>query len=340
MATDAKPTPPANKVKNPLPPEPEFWQVYSKHYEFPLSTVGSIAAHVFAFAFLVLLLRYAMTGKDKTSVPIKVVAVATGNQDGDGGMDGAIGGGSDGTDEKVDNKEPTENQPPPPETPQLVDPKVIAREFMPQFVNDPDAINQFAKNEAVQAFSKMEESIRKPLQQGLTKKSDNPDGPGRATEGNTGAGEGGSGGTITSRRVMRWTLRFNTRDGRDYLNQLDAMGAGIMIPQPPDFRTAHIIRDLKTPNSGKEEDLAQFTQMHFSDQRPDSVKEITRALKLDFTPPYFTAFFPKEFEDNLAAQEKAYRGRKEEDIRETVFSIIIRAGKPDVKVVEQTPLRR
>jgi len=338
----SEPNKSATKAANPnqpLPPDEKFWQSYSKHFEFPLSTIGSIAAHVFVFAFLVLLLKYAMNGKDKSSVPIRIVAVPEGAEIGDGGSEGAIGGQSEGREDvKQPTKEPASDLAP--EIPQLQAPETVVSAWLPEFEDNPDALNQFAQNEQVKNFSKMQDAIASKLRQGVQKRNNNPNGNGTSAENGAGTGTGGTGGSTTAKRIMRWTLRFNTKNGRDYLDQLDMMGAVLMIPQPPDWKSAKIIRDLKTPNAGKEEDLTQFAQMQFTDTRPDSVRDVAVSLGLDFTPQYFTAFFPREFEEDLARKEKAYRGLREEEIAETVFQIVVRNRKTEVTVVEQRRLQR
>ena len=56
MSTAEPPPVPKNQPRPPLiPPDEEFWEKYSPHYEFPLSTVGSIALHIAGLVlFLVL----------------------------------------------------------------------------------------------------------------------------------------------------------------------------------------------------------------------------------------------------------------------------------------------
>jgi hypothetical protein len=47
------------------------------------------------------------------------------------------------------------------------------------------------------------------------------------------------------------------------------------------------------------------------------------------------AFFPEKLEAELLRKELSYRGKKEEDIRETHFKIKVTSGKYVPEVVEQ-----
>jgi hypothetical protein len=64
------------------------------------------------------------------------------------------------------------------------------------------------------------------------------------------------------------------------------------------------------------------------------------ALGLNFSPPAFLAFFPKDIEEELAAKERSFRGRKESEIFSTEFQVLMRDGKPTITVISQVPVRR
>jgi len=291
------------------PPDEKFWQSYSKHGEFPLSTVGSIAVHVLVFGFLALLLHFEMNSKDNASVPIRIVSISD-----TVGQDERFGDPTGP--EKIENPAERPLDPEKANAPTLSTPKTVVPKWTPNL--DPEAPNSFAFEEQARRSNDLKNQMAKGVERTFAKGKD----PGPT-------------GTITAKRLNRWTLRFNTKNGRDYLAQLDSVGAILLIPQPPDWKSSKIIRDLKTPNAGKEEDLTQFAQMQFTDTRPDSVRDVAQALGLDFTPQYFTAFFPREFEEDLARKEKAYRDRKEDDIAQTIFQVVVRNGKPEITVVEQ-----
>src|SRR5207248_3032731 len=59
---------------------------------------------------------------------------------------------------------------------------------------------------------------------------------GAAGKGETKQPGNGPGGIANDSRArsLRWVLRFSTTDGQDYLDQLAAMGAVILIPLPPE----------------------------------------------------------------------------------------------------------
>ncbi len=127
---------------------------------------------------------------------------------------------------------------------------------------------------------------------------------------------------VRLKRMARWSLVFNTRDGEDYLHQLDALGAIIGIPteEPEKFL---IIRDLKQPNPQKE-DVTKITLIRWSDTRPDSVAGLARALRLPNVPQTIWAFFPRKFEQQLWKAEHDYKGLQEDQIAETKFQIVRR----------------
>ncbi len=80
--------------------------------------------------------------------------------------------------------------------------------------------------------------------------------------------------------------------------------------------------------------------MYFTDNDKISAAKVARALGLNFDPPYFIAFFPKDMENELAAKESNYRNRKEEDIYSTTFRVLERNGQYEIKVTDQTPVRK
>src|SRR5262245_36515401 len=86
--------PPARPVPGPLaPPEEQFWEKYSPHYEFPLSSVGSVAMHIAALVFFLgaMWLLARLTISDKTPVPMYAMSV---HGDGDAAEGNDTGGGA------------------------------------------------------------------------------------------------------------------------------------------------------------------------------------------------------------------------------------------------------
>ena len=129
-------------------------------------------------------------------------------------------------------------------------------------------------------------------------------------------------------------------DGQDYLDQLAAMGAVILIPLPPENKECLYFPNLKKPGERRlatEGDLKKLAgQVRFSDARPESVRAVCEALGVKEKARTFWAFFPKDLEDELARKEIGYRNRRPEDVAETVFRITLRDGKAEITVVDQS----
>jgi hypothetical protein len=75
------------------PPEEEFWERYSPHHEFPLSSVGSVALHIAGVVLFILALWLLskLSFSDKTPVPMTVISLAS-----DGTGEPGRGGGGGG----------------------------------------------------------------------------------------------------------------------------------------------------------------------------------------------------------------------------------------------------
>jgi hypothetical protein len=167
-------------------------------------------------------------------------------------------------------------------------------------------------------------------------------GEGKGESGVEGPGASNKGdATSSSNRAVRWELIFDTTSGDDYVRQLAAMKATLVIPQPPDWQANKAYRDLTLGRAtGEDFDIARLPGLFFIDDAADSAGRVARSLGLAFSPPKFIAFFPKDVEEDLAAKERAYRMRKESEIFSTKFKIVMRDGKPTPVVIEQVPVRR
>jgi hypothetical protein len=136
-------------------------------------------------------------------------------------------------------------------------------------------------------------------------------------------------------------LTFKTESGKDYVAQLAAMQATLVIPNPPDWKTSKAYRNLGAGRVvGEEFNRDQLPGLYFVDDDPVSAEKVAHALGQNFSPPLFIAFFPKEIEEELATKEKAFRGRKEGEVFSTKFKVMIRDGKWTSQVVDQVPVRR
>jgi hypothetical protein len=153
-----------------------------------------------------------------------------------------------------------------------------------------------------------------------------------------GPGDGTMGG-IRAKRKLRWTIMFNTTSGHDYLRQLDTLGA-ILAVKSPDGELKSIRNLLERPAKLQSEDLQKLNRIFWIDDKPDTVEQLANAMALGFTPPQVIALFPYEFERALLDKELKFRGRKEEEILETRFQILMRGGKNyQIVVTDQRYLR-
>jgi hypothetical protein len=291
------------------PAEEEFWGKYNARFECPIVSAISVLAHVLLAALLVFgFLGWMSGGRARSAV--SVVPIDTGDSadglPGDGGAFQQLGG--------VAANAATET---PPEL------KPVKDELGKQF---PEALGESSAipDGLAEALKELDEDVRKKLLGGKR---------------GAGPGPGGNGPDSTRARGMRWVLRFSTKSGRDYLGQLKAHKAVVMIPVPSENRKMLIIRDPANPRTDEyatDADLAdQAEKMQFQDVRKESNSAIAEALRLPFTPGAFWAFFPKVLEVEMARLEIAYQNKRAEDIRETIFQVIVTGGEARLEVVGQ-----
>lgn len=313
-------------------PEEEFWERYNRRLEFPLAAVVAVLLHVLVLVGVVYGLFALMSREDNSGPKMDLAAV--------GGLDDE-GQGSAGSGGRED-----------PDIIKDVSPERAAKDVLP----DVKAIDQAKENvkkivledpsgqlpvsaSAAAALSQLDESLRKKLLGVGSQKGSGP-GAGRGDSGEPGAGPGGAGADSTRARGLRWVLRFKVANGRDYLEQLKAMGAEILVPIPPGEKDCIVFDDLANPDKKRVATDGDFKRLsnkiRFGDTRRDAVMGVAGALGLDVTPKTFWAFFPKSVEDDLARKEIGYRNRRAEDIEETVFRVVIRGGSFEFQVDEQT----
>lgn len=311
--------------------EVPFWQKYNAHFEFPSSVVLSILTFVTAFAVIVGVLLLAMAGAgDRKPVPIRVVQGSDDSGDGRAGS-----GGSDTLLAKGDLlPQPVENLnlPNRTELPDVQSPSPTTT------LPNPNQTGPLPSTSST-PFEQLVEKLRNGM--AGAKQGSGP-GTGSGNSAQQGNGPGGTGNDDNHKRSLRWSLRFRSEHGRDYVSQLAAMRAVVVIPQPPDERDAVVYRDLKNPRAERlaEGDWTKLaTQIQFIDTKPDSVRGVVDALGVGFTPRRFLAFFPKDLEDELSRKETSYRNRRAEDIEETVFRVTVRGGAYDIVVESQTAKR-
>lgn len=318
------------------PPDEQFWEKYSPHYEFPLSSVGSVALHVGVLVLIGLLLWAAMRPSDKVPVPMVAMTVSSGDDDGGPGKMGSGGGDPQ---EAVD---PTA-RPMLPSVPDA-DLRKVEEEIQP-FLPKVPSVEEGLRPEdldAVPKIARLTEDLRKQLQQGAGSKKGTGKEPGTGNSDQPGDGSNTAGDAKSSQnRAVRWELIFKTANGKDYVAQLAAMKATLVIPQPADWTTLKSYTNI----GGGSPTVGAFNRdelpgLYFIDDAADSAAKVAEAIGLTFSPPRFIAFFPKEVEEELAAKEREHRGRKESEIFSTTFKILIREGKYTIQVTDQKPVKR
>lgn len=313
------------------PVEADIWEKYNKRMEFPVATAAAVLIHVAMFALVVLGIFSIMNGPEKPKTNLKFMNV--------GGYDDAGEGsaGSGGTDDPavVKDVDPFQSATEILPTPQALDEAKaeIQKTVLPDATTG--SIPIAAPNAA--AISMLDESIRKKL---LGSRKGAGGGAGSGDDGSKGKGPGGTGADSTRARGLRWVLRFRVANGRDYVDQLKAMGAEILVPLPPDGKRCALVQDLNSPSQkiASDADMDRLAgKIQFGEPRKDQVKDVCEALgiKAPSTPTTFWACFPEGLEEELAHKETGFRNRRAEDIEMTIFRISVRGGKYELIVDEQ-----
>lgn len=311
------------------PPEEDFDEKYNKRMEFPLSLVSAVLLHVAVGAGLIFVLVGLMgSGEDKSGVPVKLVALEGMDDNGEGS---AGSGGVEDPFIKADGE-------PDKALDSLLDPSKLpdVKENIQQTIKYLDASGTMPISDAnAAAYASLNESVRKKLlgaRQGAGSEK------GSGFDNSKGTGPGGTGKDSTLGRNMRWVLRFKVSDGRDYLEQLKAIGAEVLVPYPNSDKCELFpdLSNLREHRIATDDDMRRLAnKIKFSDSRREAVRAVARTLELDFTPQSFWAFFPKKVEEELASKETNYRNRRSEDIEETIFKVAVRGGGYEFVVDEQ-----
>jgi len=332
QSSDSALLPPAgvgeNKPRPLTPPSPTFWRTYSPNGEFPFSSIGSFLIHGLALVVLLGGIVAFLSSKPRDgSIPIGVVAI---------GPPGPIGGGAqpDGIGTNPGILSPTDVGEP---LVKPVDPKAQLNPSQPEF-------NLQAKSVRIESDVNPRNKETNTGDKNQSRSMPNLSGtirgvPGKGRQGpGYGPGDGPSfGGRPTEERQQRWRMIFNTRNGNDYLRQLNALGAILRVDKKD---TPYLIRNLsERPARPVQEDPNALQRIYWVDDDLDSRESIAVALQLGWTPERIFAYFPQALEEKLVQKELEYgriRGRtKEEEIVETHFKIEFARGAPVITVVYQ-----
>jgi hypothetical protein len=351
MAQQAPPAPkPTNNqakpaVKAPAQPppfEPPFWTRYSAHHEFPLSSATSISLHVLALVFMIVAGWFVANLLEKDKLEVGTLEESTfagggGNRQGEGNAPGdrpPVSG--------TENVDTPKNEPVKPSGPVAADSlKKPILDPLDVMLDDKDGRTINQANEAVQSLSKLTKDARSKLFNSIGP-GKGLGGPGKDGGKGTGndKGEGAFSGAGKSKfssrqqRVLRWVMRFNTFNGNDYRRQLAGLGAILAFPQPEGGYMVY--RDLnQKPAKGEVEDIASIKRIFWVDEKKDSIRSLADAMGVPVPDGPIVAFFPEKLEAELLRKELAYKGKKEEDIKETHFKINARGGSFVPEVAEQ-----
>jgi hypothetical protein len=342
-----------------VPPDERFWQRYSPHAEFPLSSAGSFVLHVLALGLLGLMAWLATTLFDHASrqLPVEAVRLAGGGGNPRGQGDGANTGAPVEVGEKP-NEAVADNVPPEDVAPPKIE---VNPNSLPKTQFD-DSTRQIQKiDDASRAFARLGQRANK-----IQLPSSEPPGYGKGGTGKgggSGSGEGegyGSGKgeglvnpTQREKRAIRWTMGFNTVDMADYVAQLRGVGAILAIPigEKGDDFDYGIIRNLSArPAKLQQEDIQKVLQevhgmIRWYENDPKNAAGVLAVLgiplpKISPEKLHFVACMPAKLEQKLSQLELAYLnrkfpGRNEDDIHSTKFRIkVLRSGKYEPEVVE------
>jgi hypothetical protein len=328
-----------------VPRDERFWQRYSPHHEFPLSSAASIALHVLAIGVLVLggvlAAKWGLDDSEK-AIPISIMDEPGGQPE--DSETGTGGGGAVQSKEQNESPQNAVTQAPPTPKENLDSPQADPLK-LPQ-VQDPSAryINESA--EAMKGLAKLDEQARKNLFNSLRDPTKGKGGSGSGGGKGAGTGSGtGSGtrpgeGSLSKRqkRLLRWMIRFEPRGTtyrervQDHLRQFAALDGILAFPDPNGM--FYVYREpSERPPRGSLENLSGMDRCGIWDCTPETAAALGRELNLPFSPRAFIVFFPRAFEERLVKLEEQFRGQREDEIRRSIhFLVVVQGGTCDVIV--------
>jgi hypothetical protein len=326
------------------PPDERFWVKYSPHHELPISSLASVAWHTFGVV-LIVLIAFVVSINRTTDMPIESVRIGGGPGNPDAVGPDTRSANAGGLVEAANPLERPKDFRAPDKPLQDIDLQVTPTDLLAGITDDPEAMREVAKltergTQALDSLSKLDKSLRDQL---LSGKPGGP-GPGGPGSGNPNAGgpgngprDGEGGGALSNRtkRNLRWTMMFNTTSGSDYVRQLHVLGA-VLAFKNSDGETKVVKNLLARPVRLDVEDIRRLDRIFWIDDKRESVEQLARALGLDFMPDRIVAFFPKDLENLLLMKELSFRNKREEQILETRFQILMRGnGRYEIVVVDQ-----
>lgn len=346
-ATGAKTQGPSPAVEIPpdestlrLPPEENSWERYASNGEPIISSMASFLLHGLALLLVVVGLGWLFTSSEPPIEELEPVLIGNGEEGGGGGHREGVEIGNPGNltrpaDEvtTLEQEKPTLEKVANDEEPKVQQSKAPT---IPEVALSEDLADKLKRKPAASNLG----PVLKDALEGLAGKGLGGSGRGGGEGTGVGRGRGSGVGDGTGRtnrrgrRNLRWELSFGVSDARQYLQQTDACGMILAIPDK-DGRLM-TIRDIRQrPASPQYEDIKALNRNWFIDDRKESAESVAAELGLNVVPSVLVFFYPIEFENELLKKELAFRNKKEEEITYTKFAISFSGGKPVIRVVEQ-----
>ena len=323
-----------------VPPPDTFWTRYSPNGEVFISPLSSFIIHGLLIGIILVGIVGLFGGSKDDSEEIEPVLVGDGTPGGGGGnvmgeTIGAPGLLSKKDDVSEDLKSDRTVKPDEP----TEDPKIKAP-AAPSLPDDPDAVTRIEKQQKQDASRGV---YIKDALAGVAGKGKGGGGRGGGMGEGIGLGNGDKWGLGPSnkrgRRVQRWEMIFRINGHQDYLNQLNALGTYVGIPDQNG--RLMIVKNLReVPAKWDYEAMIDVNRVYWVDDRPESASGIAELLKIGVIPSMMVCFMPQQIEKDLLKVEmdyaKKYGVTKEENITNTQFAVSFRNGKPVFTVKSQT----
>ena len=290
-------------VRGSLPPEEKFWQRYSPHHEFSLSSASSVAIHILALIMVLLVGRLVYGMMSDTKTPLIEVPVTIEPPGGGGGNPLGVGNAPGGP---VDNQQIEDVRDPKParENANIPENKRPRLDNLPPLVppaNKDDGDRELFENakKTLEQASRIHQETLKQLRNNFGKGVRGPGSGGGADKGkDTGTGDKEGPGTGQERleRMDRWVLVFDTYSGEDYARQLHALGAILAIPR--ENKQYAIIRDLgKRPAVAELGDITAIQRIWWEDNKHESIGPLCSALASSRPPIMWSRFSPSPWRE-------------------------------------------
>ncbi len=326
-----------------VPPAETAWETYAGNGEPFLSGLGSFVIHgLILLVILTGVLAYFNRPTETKLDELEAIEFGNGFEGGGGGSKEGIGFGPSDlsapkdevkTIDPLDKSKTTETK---------LDDTQIKKNSGPTIEEDPESALMAKIKAAAPKASNLGPTLKDALE-GLAGYGKGGTGRGGGEGSGVGTGRGSGTGPGTGKstkrglRVLRWELKFTFSSAANFIQQLDALETYLGVPDNKTGRVM-VIRNLRErPARPQYEDLKALNRVWFSDTGGENNEAIAQELGLDFVPSAIIGLMPAKLEGQLLDTELKFRGRKEEDIRRTLFAVSFSGGKPVIKVIEQQP---